>query len=179
MAGRLLAEEPVSVGVVLKFERTPPHDFLLALQQEFAEIMLDACCRLHWVAPEKNSATWDRAFVVRFRGNCVAGEGLPPNSRVTLAQAPYQEGSILPYADVDCDQLRDFLNTTAASRFGRATGRLLAHELYHVLLQTHQHSKKGIAKAVQTPAALLSRSLRFQSEDLERFRSMRLALTRF
>ena len=47
-------------------------------------------------------------------------------------------------------------------------GRLLAHELYHLLLQTRTHSATGIAKAVYTPKALLAPSLRFEHGELER-----------
>ena len=70
--------------------------------------------------------------------------------------------------------MRAFISTAEPAapgeetRLGIAIGRVLAHELYHYLLQTPAHSATGIAEAVYTPKALLGRSLRFEHGELAR-----------
>ena len=117
-------------------------------------------------------------MVFSFRGSCTAVGGTfdAPVKLFALANTPVREGVVQPYSRTDCDQLRDFLEPYEPSRLGeearlgRAMARILAHELYHILLQTREHSKTGIAKAVHTPAALLGRSLKFENGELEKIR---------
>jgi len=49
--------------------------------------------------------------------------------------------------------------------------RVMAHEVYHFLLQTHHHGKKGISQPALTPGALLNPQLRFEDVELEKLRS--------
>jgi hypothetical protein len=142
---------------------------------------------LKWFMPGETSPlaseTWMRTVFLRFHGACTTipaenSYDRPMDSgRITLAQTAVSEGTILPYTDTDCDRLRNFLaeGKPAApgeeSRLGIAMARVLAHELYHVLLQTPEHSKRGIARAIYTPAALLGQSLRFESGELEKIRA--------
>jgi Matrixin len=57
---------------------------------------------------------------------------------------------------------------------GRALGRVLAHEIGHVLLAVRQHDRSGLMRAVYTPAELGSparESFRLTCDDLGRLRS--------
>ncbi len=57
---------------------------------------------------------------------------------------------------------------------GRALGRVLAHEIGHVLLAVRQHDRAGLMRAVFTPAELGAPdrdSFRLTSDDLGRLRS--------
>ena len=114
------------------------------------------------------------AVVVELRGQC----GVPWHTdrpqvvqrAAPLASTAVADGYVLPFSWVDCaalnrlvgpvigdepDALRDYV-------YGRALGRLLAHELYHVLMQTTSHAQAGIAKAQFTAAELLGESFRFE-----------------
>jgi hypothetical protein len=57
------------------------------------------------------------------------------------------------------DALRDYI-------YGRALARLLAHELYHVLVQTTAHAQAGVAKAQLTAAELLANRFQFEGSAL-------------
>jgi len=48
--------------------------------------------------------------------------------------------------------------------------RLLAHELYHILAQTDDHTMVGIAKARFSTADLLADHFDFEASALERLR---------
>jgi len=139
---------------------------------------------LHWIAKNDTAAaskTYRRAVIVRFRGNCAVAPGqisIEPTDRILLGDSISADGSILPYSDIDCDSVLAFLRTAniteagQEARLGRASGRVLAHELYHVLLQTSEHSSKGLAKAVHSPSSLLSQSLQFEEGELQKMASL-------
>ncbi len=71
---------------------------------------------------------------------------------------------ILPFSEVDCDGLRVFLQRgllglraqDRALAYGRAVGRVLAHELYHIFADTKHHGSCGIAKEAFSSQDLLS-----------------------
>jgi len=118
-----------------------------------------------------------RVLFLNFHGSCsTAASGDPTVSNETgasieLAQTAVYADRIMPYSEMNCDTLRAFIGTAQPDqRMGIAMGRVVAHELYHVLLQTGRHSNKGIAKAIYSPAALLGRSLRFEAGELEKIR---------
>ena len=81
---------------------------------------------------------------------------------------------VLPFSDVDCDAVRGFLQKEMLSRpvdsreeiYGRALGRVLAHELYHVLAGTAIHGACGIAKSGYTVTDLLAREFVFEAAEL-------------
>jgi len=84
------------------------------------------------------------------------------------------DGMVLPFSDVDCDAIRGFLqkqllSTPEAEReetFGRALGRVLAHELYHVLAGTSNHGACGVAKSGYTVGDLVAREFVFEAAEL-------------
>lgn len=163
-------------GLFLHFDSTPSPQFLRTMKQELAVVL--AGFALHWIVKGDSAAesrTYSRAFIVRFRGTCavIPGQrGSEPEEPIVLGDTVTSEGRILPYSEIDCDRLQAFLRTAHLSeagqeaRLGRAGGRVLAHELYHVLLQTPEHARKGLARAVYTPAALVSQSLLFEEGEL-------------
>jgi hypothetical protein len=61
---------------------------------------------------------------------------------------------VIPFSEVKCDDVRSALGTAhlpanPAERdllYGRALGRVLAHELFHVLHASAVHSKSGVTQ---------------------------------
>jgi hypothetical protein len=49
--------------------------------------------------------------------------------------------------------------------FGRSLGRVMAHELYHVLLRTRAHGRSGLARPAQTQAELLAVRSHFSDRE--------------
>jgi hypothetical protein len=52
--------------------------------------------------------------------------------------------------------------------YGRAMGRLLAHELYHVIVKTRAHDSAGVAKPCFSVEDLLGNGLEFEAVTLAR-----------
>jgi hypothetical protein len=163
------------------------------MEAELARIMATADLRLRWLSSQdlkgkdlngkdlNGKQVFAKALVFTFHGACRAtpGDASPEQitGSVSLADTAAHGASILPYSDVNCDRLRGFLSAEgpagagAESRLGFAMARVLAHEMYHVLLQTRVHGRTGITKAAHTASALLSASLRFNDEELSRMRT--------
>ena len=55
----------------------------------------------------------------------------------------------------------------ADSILGRALGRVLAHELFHMLARTQHHAGEGVTKSALSPAQLISDKLTMAPADLE------------
>ena len=173
--------EAPEIGLLLRFDAPPGRAFVASMERELARIMSSANLRLKWLFPESSDGkeSFAREMVFTFHGSCrvTAGtpEGFDVSRRVTLADTLVEDAALLPYSETNCDRLRGFLSgeddppeAGAETRLGFAMARVLAHEMYHVLLQTRAHGKRGIAKATHTPSALLSGSLRFDAMDLTR-----------
>jgi hypothetical protein len=50
-------------------------------------------------------------------------------------------------------------------RYGRALGRVLAHELYHIFANTMRHASMGVAKGSYSVQDLLSDDFQFESKE--------------
>jgi hypothetical protein len=57
--------------------------------------------------------------------------------------------------------------------FGRALGRVVAHELYHVLARTLRHGVVGVAKACYSPVELTAVRFQFEPREVELLRESR------
>ncbi len=117
--------------------------------------------------------------VVTFRGTCQATCDrcvlLPPQiERNTLGWTHKEDKHILRFSDLDCDRIRTFLSQALRTlppedrdeAFGRALGRVLAHELFHVFTQTAHHGSSGVAKAVFSVQELMSGDFHFEGADV-------------
>ena len=51
---------------------------------------------------------------------------------------------------------------------GRALGRVVAHELVHILSKSAAHSEDGVSRRALSPKQLISPILRLSPYDLER-----------
>jgi hypothetical protein len=95
--------------------------------------------------------------VVRFTGDCdmsAKPESLPPpQARDPLAITHASRQDMLPFAEVSCDRVRSLItpwldhNDDAQGMLGRALGRVVAHELCHVLGNSAEHSGWGVMQA--------------------------------
>jgi hypothetical protein len=118
--------------------------------------------------------------VVTFRGRCDAAELSPRYAAVgALGWTHVSNGTILPFAEVDCARIRTFLGRgllaiTPAERddaLGRAIARVMAHELYHILAGTSNHGAWGVGKSAYTVQDLLSYEFRFEEQESRALRT--------
>ncbi len=96
----------------------------------------------------------------------------------SLASTPVSDGQVLPFSTLHCDTLNRVFGRTIAAEpaqrrpwlYGRAMARLAAHELYHVLSETRDHSREGVSKPCFSARDLLADHFEFENAALARMR---------
>ena len=174
------------ITLYTSFQQDPPPAVLEALQDELESIMLPMNLHFQWrslSAANGNEVVVELA-VVTFQGRCDIASVVPRTGQGAfragaLGWTHVSDGTILPFSDVDCDRIRGFVQRDlyylpAGDReeaFGRAIGRVLAHELYHVFADTVRHGVCGVGKAAYTVGELLSPDFRFEQQESKALRT--------
>jgi hypothetical protein len=171
--------------IYTSFQPAPAKAVESFIQRELASLVAPIGLRLDWksLAEPRDGDISLALVVVTFRGRCNVA-GLEPRhiEPGALAWTHVSDGVILPFVDVDCDGLRDFLQTKLLkidARFreqlyGRAIARVLGHELYHVFTETTHHGKEGVSQPTFTVADLLSDNFEFAEKEFRTLRSSKL-----
>ena len=170
------------IAVYTSFRQAPPKAVMEALRDEVESIMTPIGLQFEWrtLNADRGSEVAVELAVVTFKGRCVVEE-LSARSIVpgALGWTHMSDGAILPFSDVDCDRIRGFvqkelLKVAPEDReetFGRAVGRVLAHELYHIFANTTQHGSCGVGKAAYSVSDLLSDDFQFEARDSRALRA--------
>jgi len=156
---------PPLVGVYLSFDALPESVSVEVMKSAVERLLKPAGIALAWRMTAENSGK--EAFaglaVLRFKGRCLPTAPGPINGFGEiniLATTDESHGQLLPYTDVECDQVRKALayvpQRSRQRALGIALGRVVAHELYHILANTATHAAEGLAKASQLLPDLVS-----------------------
>jgi hypothetical protein len=164
------------ITLYTQFEQAVPADVQEALREEVESIMAPIGLRFEWRDLGKTAGHEVSAelAVISFKGRCNA-TGLKARSRFegALGWTHVSDGQILPFTDISCDRVREFTQPgllafrleDRAARYGRALGRVLAHELYHIFAHTMQHGSMGVAKESYNMKDLLADDFQFQARE--------------
>lgn len=170
-----------TLGIFVEFKTEPSSLAVEAMQAETASILAPAGLHLEWRALSENDGTesFNEIAVMEFHGEC-DGEayGTFSDRDAPLGLTEVTEGRVLPFGKIECNQVRQTLRMALAASaqserqavLGRALGRVLAHELYHILARTTKHSAGGIAKPFYTAAELTSRALTLRPREIDSIR---------
>jgi hypothetical protein len=164
------------LAVYLKTAASQAARPLDSMKRELSRLMQTAGYALEWRGPQdSNIDTSAFLAVVELRGDCEAASGsllrgstLPGMSG--LASTFVSDGQVLPFSWVNCGNVTKLLAPSLVDRpaahrdfiFGRAVARLIAHEFYHILMQTREHTRNGISKPCFTATDLLTNSFEFE-----------------
>ena len=170
--------DPISVALYTQFAEQPPVAVADAMQRELLTIMRPVGLHFDWrsTAEAQHAPPAADIVVAKFLGRCDAEELLPHRRNPgPLGWTHISDGAILHFTDVDCNRLRDFLANGMRhvepldrnAAFGRAIGRILAHEIYHIFANTQRHGS-GVSKAAYTVDDLLFTALRLDKLGIER-----------
>ena len=170
-----------SIAVFVDFENAPSEATVLQMKAEVATILKASGLALDWrlLNSRADHETFNDLAVVRFSGSCqvrnpaMDSELGPAIDHVPLATTAVSDGHTLPFSDVRCDQVRRFLAPNLALAnprkrdgiYGRALGRVVAHELYHVFAATEKHAKVGVARESHSRRELTGRQFRFTASE--------------
>jgi cytochrome c551/c552 len=153
--------------VYTSFQHQPHPGLLAALRDETSTILARLGVRVEWRTLDKVRANevWVEVAVVTFKGGCDDSGAVPPaRPSRRLGWTHVTDGEVLPFAEVDCGLVRSFLapqligveRKEAGKKFARAVGRVVAHELYHILGRTTHHSARGVDQPAYTAQELVS-----------------------
>lgn len=172
------------LGIYFQFEQQPSPGSLAAMRKEFNDLFEGAGIVPVWLPLReagRNSASgkFRRVVMVRFTGSCrdqnwedsvaSARELFPEPQR--LAFTKVVNGNVAPWAEVECDSIKKALGKIPPKQqsraFGSALARVLAHEVYHVLVKTTAHARHGLARPVVEFSELTAQGAgRFNADDL-------------
>jgi hypothetical protein len=154
--------KPPSVGIVLTWEYQPAEDFLKLLRREVEHIFRPSGLTLRWeLSRRRQSGVYDRVVVVKLQGRCSAQrvsdfrDGSLVNGS-PLGRTYVMDGEVIPHAEVDCDQVARALaemrarlasHLLIANLHARLAGRVLGHEMMHILLETREHDAADFTRA--------------------------------
>jgi hypothetical protein len=155
-----------AVAVFMDFDSQPGAASIAAMKQEAEALLKASGVTLRWQTRDEGqeSKPSPGLIVMRFRGRCRVeawpqpNEDEAPSGTHALGFTHVSNGHVLPFSEIECDQIRKALNYLAADStpgerqkaFGLAMGRVVAHELYHILARTTSHAEEGLAKATQS-----------------------------
>jgi hypothetical protein len=171
-----------SVGLFLDFDSTPGSVPMETMKQEVDKILKPSGVALDWRLKGENrgNEAFDGLVVLKFKGKCkVDGWSRPDPDPVrgddrTLGATRIANGRVLPFTEVRCDEVKRalaYLRPEANARerqraFGVALGRVVAHELYHILARTTTHAARGLAQASESLQDLVAAgAMGFREED--------------
>jgi hypothetical protein len=171
-----------SVGVYLDFDSVPGAVPVDVMKNEVDKILKPSGVALDWRLTSENHG--DEVFsglvVLKFKGKCKlegwgdSGPGMLPGQERTLGATRVVEGRVLPFTEVRCDEVKRalaYLRPEANQRerqkaFGVALGRVVAHELYHILARTTGHAARGLARASESLQDLVNMgNMGFRDEE--------------
>ncbi len=169
---------PPLIGVYMDFDHVPETVSFEAMKRAVESILKPSGIQLAWrfTSANRGTETFANFAVLKFHGQCRADAPRSPSDfgtlgeTRTLASTSVSAGRVLPFSKVECDQVRKALNfvrpgSGALQRdqaLGLALGRVVAHELYHILARTVSHASEGLAQRSQLLRDLVSvRELNF------------------
>jgi hypothetical protein len=152
-----------------------------AFQEEVESIMAPIGFRFEWRNLNDNhgNEVSVELAVVTVKGRCdVAGISSRSKIEGALGFTHISDGQILPFTEINCDRIRNFVQAELVTlpadereyAFGRALGRVLAHELYHIFANTTRHGS-GVAKESYTVHDLVCDDFLFQQRESQLLRS--------
>ena len=153
----------VNVTVVLQFEDRYSESSIREMQTEAQALVRDSGVLLSWRRRDEvsSSESFTRMVVVRMRGVCDVAGPLPlaPSGALILGSTYILGGEPSPFSDIECDLIRSSLGAQPGPSdlaFGRALGRVLAHELRHVIDRTRRHTATGYTRQSLSRADLVA-----------------------
>ncbi len=178
-----------TVGVFLQFDSAPSRAAVEIMKREVDTLLRPSGVSLAWrmAADNRGNQSFANLVLLNFKGACRVepwSGGPRPTPIRTLGATSIANGHVLPFSEVKCDAVKDalsYLRPDANSlerqkALGLAMGRVVAHELYHVLTDVTAHAAKGLAKAAESLDELAStRPAFFSAETIDLLKKSFLA----
>ena len=161
------AAPAASVTVVLQFESAPSRQVAAEMEKEAQRLVAGEGLELQWRlrADVSPADTFEQVVVVNFTGHCAIPTARALGPAPEILGVTHSSGdTLIPFSEVKCDAVGALISQPAKGQtpsstavlYGRALGRVLAHELRHAARSTRSHERHGYAKESLTAAQLIT-----------------------
>jgi hypothetical protein len=171
------------VTVIVDLKGPYSQTAIAEMQREASQIIRTSGLQLDWRRrSDASTAVFNDLVVMTFKGSCTFDPAPPIYDELgPYAITRTANGEVQPFGEVDCDRV---VNSVRGAMFGndfargemligRALGRVVAHELVHMLTKSGQHAHEGVQKAALSGRQLIAASLPLSAFDVERLRADR------
>jgi hypothetical protein len=168
------------ITVVIDFDGPHSDRSVQQMKRETEDIFKSAGIHLDWRRRDDvGRASYENLVVVHFKGKCI----LDPVPMLYDERGPFaftynSDGEVLPFSEVECGPVTasvrsamwgdDFARPDYV--MGRALGRVVAHELVHILTRSAAHGREGVTHAALSGRELIGPPLNLTRDDAERLR---------
>lgn len=167
------------IMVFMIFEGHRSEEVVRAMQNELVSVMKPSGLDFAWRMSDAETPFPPTAklAIVTFSGDCEYPRQVSPlrlYQGLALGSTHMNDGVVSSFATLDCSGIRQFVAkgingyTSCKERerlLGRAMGRVLAHEMYHILARNAAHAKSGLAKKELTSYELLVTHAEFSKKE--------------
>ncbi len=173
-----------SLTVLVEFEQAAPNASVGEMRREVQHLLRpsgrDVDVRLRSeVQPDDQLQD---LVLVRVKGSCRSAMPDPmlidERGPQAFARSYTVSGEVQPFGEVSCERVGRAVDsalwggqrTNRDELLGRALGRVVAHEVFHMMANTAKHSRKGVFQESLTGAQLIGEGMQFEPADLARLR---------
>jgi hypothetical protein len=177
-AGSLAAKSPAVLTAVVIPDGSYSPVALREMEREAGGILKKSGLKLLWRLNAAAEASEGLLVVITLHGSCAMDAKASEFRRGRLGWSHVVNGAFLPFSELACENIRGAVQPTlhdeSAPRrnvlLGRAMGRVVAHELYHIVADTSKHGSEGVAQASFSPRELTTGLFELERADADAVR---------
>ena len=177
MAGNSGHPLPPGLTVILDFRGAHSDPSIAEMERESASILKTTGLKLDWrLRNQVIGQAYPDLVIMTFKGACKFDparrnydEMLPMGSTSTTNHV------IQPYGQVDCDHVIETARSAMSGDFahadllvGRALGRVVTHEIVHMLTHSAEHGRDGVFESALSGKQLIAPTLALSAMDVDR-----------
>jgi hypothetical protein len=171
---------PTKLTVIFDINERDAASVLPFVQQEVNNLFLFRDLAIDWRTRSsvQLGEVWSDVVLVKFRGDCRLDATPEPagDERGPYAWTHVTNGEVLPFSEISCDRVRKNVKSAihggayerADQLMGRALGRVLAHELIHVITGSCEHDQTGVMRHALRPDELVAEHAKLQRVKIRR-----------
>lgn len=153
------------------------------MQSEASSLLRASGLEIEWTVQTgtRNPGEFGNLVIFKMKGKCAMDSFplVPDELGLPLARTHSADGEILSFGEVDCDRVRYSVKRTLAPAdydradivLGRALGRVLAHEMYHMLAKSKRHDYTGVTRECLSSRELTRERMALSEKSLNAIRN--------
>jgi len=173
---------PSVLTVILDFKGPFSRASLTEMKRESGLVLQSSGVRLDWrMLGEDPYASYGDLVIMTFRGTCKYEPAAPidiDDEPGPLAMTHSVNGEIQPFGEVNCDRVVNSARNAmlgadygkADLLIGRALGRVVTHELVHMITGSAEHGLDGVEKSSLSGRQLIAGELPLSGFDIDRLK---------